>query len=412
MKDFFIVLKFELMHFMKNKTFIISTVIICLLLAIGLSIPTIKDTFFSSSQEEQPIDEQGEELSQTYGFINKNNAISKVEDLKKSFDGGKLVEFDSQDQLEKNILDEKIEAGYIIESATKYQYMVKNNEMMDSNSFIFEEALKKAYRMQGFEERGINYQDVEDLVHANIEQETMVLGKDSASNYAYTYILIFGLYFMIILYGQLIATSVASEKSNRTMEVLITSTDSRNLIFGKVLGGALAGVIQFGLVIAVGGIVYKLNASAWDHALDFIFEIPGSVLLWFSLFGILGYLLYSFVFGALGALVSRTEDISASSTPVTIVFVAVFFVTMMGMNNTESVVLKIASFIPFSSFMSMFVRVSMGSVSNMEIILSLLILVATTGIIGSFAAMIYRLGTLMYGNPVKLKNAIKLLRQK
>mgnify|MGYP001475890118 CR=1 FL=1 len=411
MKDFFIVLKFELMHFMKNKTFIISTGIICLLLAIGLSIPTIKDTFFSSSEDKESVEEQ-EELNKTYGFINKSQALSNVEDLKASFAGGKLVEFDSEAKLERDILDGKVEAGYLIKSPTKYQYLVKNNEMMDSNSFPFEEALKRAYRIQGFKDRGINYNEVEDLVHANIKQDTKVLGKDSASNYAYTYILIFGLYFMVIFYGQLIATSVASEKSNRTMEVLITSTDSRNLIFGKVIGGALAGIIQFGLVIAVGSIAYKLNASAWDHALDFIFEIPGSVLLWFSVFGILGYLLYSFIYGALGALVSRTEDISASATPITIIFVAVFFITIMGMNNTESIVLKIASFIPFSSFMSMFVRVSMGSVSNIEVILSLLILVATTVIIGSLAAMIYCLGTLMYGNPVKLKNAIKLLRQK
>lgn len=399
------------MHFMKNKTFIISTVIICLLLAIGLSVPTIKDAFFSSSEDKQSVEEQ-EELNKTYGFINKNQALSNVEDLKASFAGGKLVEFDSEAKLERDILDGKVEAGYLIKSPTKYQYLVKNNEMIDSNRFPFEEALKRAYRIQGFKDRGINYNEVEDLVHVNIKQDTKVLGKDSASNYAYTYILIFGLYFMVIFYGQLIATSVASEKSNRTMEVLITSTDSRNLIFGKVIGGALAGIIQFGLVIAVGSIAYKLNASAWNHILDFIFKIPGSVLLWFSVFGILGYFLYSFIYGALGALVSRTEDISASATPITIIFVAVFFITIMGMNNTESIVLKIASFIPFSSFMSMFVRVSMGSVSNIEVILSLLILVATTVIIGSLAAMIYRLGTLMYGNPVKLKNAVKLLRQK
>lgn len=156
---------------------------------------------------------------------------------------------------------------------------------------------------------------------------------------------------------------------------------------------------------------YKLNSGAWENSLDFIFKIPVDVLFTFSIFGILGYLFYSFIYGALGALVSRTEDINTSATPITIVFVIVFMIAIMGMQNTEGMVLKIASFVPFSSFMAMFVRVSMGSVSNLEIVISLVILVISTGLVGIFASAIYRLGTLMYGNPVKLTTAIKQLRK-
>jgi ABC-2 type transport system permease protein len=85
-------------------------------------------------------------------------------------------------------------------------------------------------------------------------------------------------------------------------------------------------------------------------------------------------------------------------------------ISMMGMQNTESIVLKIASFVPLSSFMAMFVRMSMGSVTSMEIFISLGLLAVTTGLVGIIASKIYRMGTLMYGNPVKLKDAIKILR--
>lgn len=411
MKEFFIVLKFELMNFLKNKTFIISTLIICLMIAVGLSIPTIKNTFFSSAGEE-PFIEESVNGDITYGYINKDEVVTNIKDFEKSFTSGKLVEFHNEEELEKGINSGEIEAGYIIESPTKYKYVVKNNEMMDSNRIYFEESLVKTYRIKGFEERGIKYNEVEDLVLAEIEHDIKVLGKDSAGNYLYTYILVFGLYFMIILYGQLIATSVASEKSNRAMEILITSTKSSNLIFGKVIGGALAGAIQFGIIILTGVIAYNINSMAWNNKLDFIFKIPANVILTFSIFGILGYLFYSFIYGALGALVSRTEDVSASATPITIVFILVFMIAIMGMQNTEGVLLKVASFIPFSSFMAMFVRVSMGSVSNIEVIISLVILVISTGLIGLLASAIYRMGTLMYGNPVKLKSAIKLLRGK
>lgn len=397
------------MNLFKNKGFIIPTIILSLILAIGLSVPTIMDAF-SSSEEESP--EEIEQSDATYGYINREGALPNVEDLKTSFTLGELVEFTDEEELEESIVDGEIEAGYIIQSPIKYQYIVENNEMTDANNVVFEEALANAYRINGFAQKGMSYDEVSHLISPMIESDTKILGKDSAENYLYTYILVFAIYFVIIIYGQMVATSVASEKSNRAMEVLVTSTDSKNLIFGKVLGVALGGILQFAFILMAAMLSYHLNASAWDNSLDFIFKIPADVLLTFSIFGILGYLFYAFIFGALGALVSRTEDVSSSATPITIIFVAVFMVAISGMYNTEGMLLKVTSFIPFSSFMSMFVRVSMGSVSTFAVIVSLGILLVSTILIGIFASKIYRMGTLRYGNPIKLRSALKLLRGK
>jgi len=93
---------------------------------------------------------------------------------------------------------------------------------------------------------------VEGLIHAPVERDTVVLGTDCAANYLYTYILVFGLYFVIIIYGQFMAISVVSGKSNRAMEVLVTSTKTENLIFGKVFGGTS----QLGVIIATATIAY------------------------------------------------------------------------------------------------------------------------------------------------------------
>lgn len=404
MKDLFIVLKFELLNVIKNKAFIISTLIICILLFGGLSVPTIKDQFFSSNKNDELVDDI------QYGFVNKNESEVNTENYISSFQAGKLIQFDSDVQLKEKINNGKIKFGAIINSPTNYDYVVNNNDMNNNKQFFFEEALIKTFRIKELDKLGLKYGEVEELFTLPIESNITVLGKDSVKNFLYTYILVFGLYFMIIVYGQLIASGVASEKSNRSMEVLITSTKSSNLIFGKVLGGALGGVIQFALVLGTGFLAYKINAAAWDNSLDFIFKIPASVLLTFSVFGILGYLLYAFIFGALGALVSRIEDIGASSTPITLLFVVVFFISMTGMQNPDGMVLKIASFIPFSSFMSMFVRVSMGNVTSLEVAISLIILAVTTIAIGFLAAVIYRMGTLMYGNRVKLKDIFKLLK--
>ena len=409
MKDFFTVLKFELMTFLKSKSFIIATLIICILIGVGLSLPTIRDTFFSDKKDVSVDGEVIEEFS--YGYIDESNSID-IEELQNRFYNGVLVKANDIDDLKDKVKSNEFDAGFIVKSPLSYEYIVQNNEMVDSNKISFEEALKRAYRIDELEDRGIAYSQVESIINPNVDSETIILGKDSVSNYMYTYVLIFGLYFIIILYGQLIATSVASEKSNRAMEVLVTSTKTTNLIFGKVLAGSLAGIFQFGLILLTAIVSYNLNAKAWDNSLDFLFKIPGSILLSFAAFGILGYLFYAFIYGALGALVSRTEDVSASSTPVTIMFVGVFMIAMLGMQNTESIVLRIASFVPFSSFMAMFVRVSMGSVSTLEVVVSLVLLGLSTLFIGIIASKIYRAGTLMYGNPVKLKDAFKILRSK
>ncbi len=406
MRNFWIVLKFEILNFYKNKSFIIASVIICGLLIIGMSIPTIRDTFFSSSE-----DSIGEEVGsdQTYGFINSAEGDVNSKTLGNQFMGGELQEFDDREALDEAVQNGDLAAGFVIVSPTEYQHVIQNNEMTGSTHFMFEEAFRETYRITGFESLGIEYETVQGLVHAPIQRDTVVLGTDSAANYLYTYILVFGLYFVIIVYGQLVATSVASEKSNRAMEVLVTSTRTENLIFGKVFGGAIAGASQLALIIATAMIAYRANSNAWDGGLDFIFDIPLSVLGSFAAFGILGYLFFLFLFGALGALVSRTEDVSTSVTPITIIFVAVFAVSVMGMQNTEGMLLRVASFVPLSSFMAMFVRVSMGSVTNVEVAISLGILLATTLFTGWLASKIYRMGTLMYGNPVKITKVFKML---
>lgn len=409
MKDLLTVLSFELMGFIKKKAFIISTIIICLILVVVLSIPNLIEVFSTSSEDDSPSNEKVI-MDREYGYVDESKGEIDIESLQENFYAGYLVEEKDVNSLEEKINSQDIEAGFLIRSPRQYEYIVMNNEMIDSADDLFEEALVETYRGQELEARGIDKEEVEDIIYPNIESGRRILGKDSARNYLYTYVLVFGLYFIIILYGQLIATSVASEKSNRAMEVLVTSTKTRNLIFGKVLAGSLAGIIQFGLVILTGILTYKLNAGAWDNSLDFIFKIPGNVLLTFSIFGILGYLFYAFIFGALGALVSRVEDVSASATPVTIIFVIVFMISMIGMQDTEGIILKVASFIPLSSFMAMFVRVSMGNVSNLEVLLSLAILAGSTGLIGILASKIYRMGTLMYGNPVKLRDLMKILR--
>lgn len=411
MKQFFTVLKFELGNYFKNKSYLITTILFSLLLIVGLSVPSFINIPALSGKDKVESNEKEDEEKIVFAIYDKDNVIADNEYLKKAFEDVEWENVNSRKEVEDLINEDKADAGFVVNSLTDYSYLVQNSSFSDENQPIFESVLSRVYREDYLKDKNISVDEMDALYNMPIESNVEILGKDSVKNYIYTYALIFILYFMIIMYGQLIATSVTSEKSNRAIEVLVTSTSSNSLIFGKVIAGAIASFIQMGLIIGSGLVSYKINRDSWNGLLDMVFDIPSNVLLTFAVFGMLGYLLYTFIFGALGALVSKTEDIGKSAGNISMIYVIVFMLTMFNLTKPDGMIIKVMSFIPFSSCNAMFVRVAMGTVPTIEIIISLVLLIASIVIVGFLGAKIYRMATLMYGNPIKLSNAIKWLKK-
>lgn len=413
MKQFFNVLSFELSNYFKNKGYLITTILISILLIIGLSLPSIFDMSKLipklSSSNSTEITEDKDKTN--YALMDINNVIEDKTILENSFPNSNWIIKNSKEEIEELINSNDAEAGFIVENLNKYSYLVENYGLNDNNQLLFENVLSTLNQIEYAKNNNLNFSELQSVINTSFESEVTILGKDSANNFFYVYIFVFAMYMMILLYGQLIAVSVTSEKSNRAIEVLVTSANSNSLIFGKVMGAALASFIQVAIILASGMLSYALNSKSWNGILDGVFKIPSNILLTFIIFGSVGYLFYSFIFGALGALVSKTEDISSSIAPITMIFVIVFLISMFGLTNSDSPIIKIASFIPFSSSMTMLIRVAMSNVSNLEIIISFIILLLSTILISLGAAKIYRLGTLMYGNPIKLKNALKWFKK-
>lgn len=413
MKQFFNVLSFELSNYFKNKGYLITTILISILLIIGLSLPSIFDMSKLipklSSSNSTEITEDKDKTN--YALMDINNVIEDKAILENSFPNSNWIIKNSKEEIEELINSGDAEAGFIVENLNKYLYLVENYGLNDNNQLLFENVLSTLNQIEYAKNNNLNFSELQSIINTSFESEVTILGKDSANNFFYVYIFVFAMYMMILLYGQLIAVSVTSEKSNRAIEVLVTSANSNSLIFGKVIGAALASFIQVAIILASGMLSYALNSKSWNGILDGVFKIPSNILLTFIIFGSVGYLFYSFIFGALGALVSKTEDISSSIAPITMIFVIVFLISMFGLTNSDSPIIKIASFIPFSSSMTMLIRVAMSNVSNLEIIISFIILLLSTILISLGAAKIYRLGTLMYGNPIKLKNALKWFKK-
>lgn len=134
-----------------------------------------------------------------------------------------------------------------------------------------------------------------------------------------------------------------------------------------------------------------------------------SLFIYMLVFFVLGFLIYAFLYGAIGSTASKLEDISTMVLPVTFLFIIAFMVVLFSMigGNVNSVLMKVFSYIPFTSPMAMFTRICMSTVAWYEIFISIIILIGSTVGIGVLSAKIYRVGVLLYGTPPKLTKIMK-----
>lgn len=423
MKKFLTILQFEIANYIQNKTYMISTILIAVVIAIVMFLPRFIDMSEilgtdsgkkseSALENKKDTKEDKKDEKKLYVIYDKAGAFQDLSILDSSFGDVRWETADNESEVKNMVESQKAEAGFVVNSLTEYDYFVYNKGMMDSNTNIFESLLSASNRAAYCAQNNLNYEEVETLFHTQIQANEQVLGKDMENSYWYCYVLVIVIFMVIILYGVMIATSVTTEKSNRSIEVLVTSTSPTNLLFGKVIAGTIASILQVGIIllVTVGG--YKLNQDAWGNMLDILLDIPTNVLIAFGLFGIGGFLFYAFVYGAIGALVSKTEDINKSSGSIQMIIMIVYCVVLFQMQNIDGIIMKVASFLPISSYSAMYIRVAMGEVALWEVVVSFVILVVSIIGMGLLGAKIYRMGTLRYGNPIKITAALKSIRQK
>lgn len=416
MRRLFTVFQFELMSYIKNKSFMITTILLAVLLGAATFLPRVfdmsellgiegTDISVEDDKEEDSGNGNAEEKSK-FGIVDANGYMPEAM-LKEAFMDTEFETMESVETLKKAIEEEKLEAGFYVIDDLHYEYYVLNKNITDENRYIFDSLLSLVHKQVYCVENGLDYATFMEEYEAPVNCEEKILGKDGEQNYWYCYALVIIVFMMIIMYGVMIATSVTTEKSNRAIEVLVTSIDSTYLLFGKVFAGAVAAVVQLGLIMGSVLIGYSVNHAYWGDKLDMVLDIPSSVLIGFAVFGIGGFLFYAFLYGAMGALASKTEDINKTSGAVQMIIMIVYFVVLFQLQNPDGVIMKVCSFLPFSSYTAMFVRIGMGSVTMWELVISAVLLYVSIFFAGWLAAKIYRMGTLRYGNPISLTRALK-----
>ncbi len=412
MKQLWTIFKFELKSYLANKIFIGVTLAVVILTAIVMFFPRVEEMVENIKGEE--VTEEKTDEDKSVMLIAGTQGELVYEAFAAAFNDYEVkVTTDTLDDIKKQITSKEAECAFVIDDITQYTYYVNNKALADHNTVVASEVLQMVYRMSALMNSGLSAEEAEEVMTFNVEYETETLGVDQAQNFFYTYIMIFALYMVIVLYGQLVATNVASEKSSRAMEVLVTSAKPTSMMFGKVLASCTAGFLQLAVVFGFAFFSFNLNKSYWDEmgTISAFFDVPASLLVYMLVFFVLGFLIYAFMFAAISSTASKVEDINTSTMPITLMFVVAFLVVFYGFNNVDGMLMKVVSYIPFTSPMAMFTRIAMSEVPWYEIAVSIAILVGSVIGIGVLAAKIYRMGVLLYGTQPKLSEILKALKK-
>jgi ABC-2 type transport system permease protein len=269
---------------------------------------------------------------------------------------------------------------------------------------IFDEKINNIRVRQ---ELAINGYDpvIADLLINNIEIEQIKIekdGKEGKTNFLITFfsafIFIMLLMMMVIYSGQMLVRSMIEEKSNKLIEIIISSCTSEQLLAGKILGLSALGLTQIliwsmiGLALIGGAMI---PPEAFEHFLPML------------VYFIIGFLFYTTIFVAVGSLVTTEQEAQQMTTYISLILVLPIVVAVPAIQNPDSMLVNILSYIPFTIPSIMLLRFKIAPVDATDIIITLSIMFIAITITIKLAATIFRIGILSYGTKPTIKQLIR-----
>ncbi len=398
----------------KSVSFVMMIIAPLFFLGIGVGSSYMSQKFNHS--KEVAVVSEVEGLGQTF-----------IEQTKKEFDINKEIK--TEDAAKKALEKEEID-GYIVigenQEKVSGQYIGVKSLGTDSLQVI-QQSLNQLQLGLNAEKLSLSQEEVGKLLSPATFAEKQVKitdGKieENKDNKVVMMIVgmvvVFMMYFIVSLYSQITAQEVASEKGTRIMEVILSSTTASKHFYGKITGIFLVILTQVGVYL-VSGIIGFMFVKDMDVVKSFFEEVPAGDLLkgllgYNLLYLLFGVLIYTILAAFLGSLVSKVEDTSKAVAPITYLTMIGFIGSFsVGMANPQSIVIKVMSFIPFLSSFGMPVRITNNDVTNVEVMISLGLLVISIVVLLRLSAKAYKSTVLIYSDKSMMnvfKDAMKLTK--
>jgi len=216
------------------------------------------------------------------------------------------------------------------------------------------------------------------------------------------------IYMTVLLYGQMIGRSVLSEKTSKTVEIMLSSVLPLELLYGKIFGKGIAGILQYLFWGIVAVILVNVAGPAFDLSLPASLTV--SNLVYLILFFILAFFLYASIYGALGSGAEDDQHLGQLQTPVIMLLVLPLVLVSAMIMNPDGALTVTLSYIPFTAPIVMLLRIIISDPQLWEILLSVGIQIITIAGMVYLSAKIFRVGVLMTGKRPSLSEIIKWVR--
>ena len=264
-------------------------------------------------------------------------------------------------------------------------------------------AVNRALQRERLAARGLPPAELE-LILAPLPVETVQVTKSGQERRGGEGSFVLAMLFLALLfipslvYGQEVMRGVIQEKTDRVVELLVSSMTPMELLSGKILGMAAIGLTQMAVWVTMGGVVAAAGLSgARSAGFDLSTVLRPSIAVWFVVFFLLSYLVTVGVYAAGGAIVSSEKEAQQVLTPVMFVFLVPWFLMMPILTNPDSTLSVVLSLVPIYTPMTMFIRLLVSEPPAWQVALSLLLSVATIAFLLKASAKVFRAGLLAAG---------------
>lgn len=240
---------------------------------------------------------------------------------------------------------------------------------------------------------------------SNLEQISLSPQPQRDENNMLTFFLPYGVtmlfYFIILSAASLLLSSVAKEKENRVIEILMMSLTPRQLLTGKIVGLGLMGLVQTIAWVGTGRVLLALSGTTFN--LPIAFQLPASFLVWSLVFFLLGYAVYASLMAGLGALVPNLREASQATILVIFPLIIPIFLLSLLIEQPNGTLATILSIFPLTSPVAMMTRLASGDVPFWQTLLAALLLALTAVFVVRSVARMFRAQTILSGQPFSRK---------
>lgn len=380
------VFKFEFKTAIRKKAYLITMAILLVILILMSFVPRVLSVALKSKE------------AKPYGFVS-DDATFTPEILSEKLEMEIVPATDSEALLEK-IRNSELDGGFVFENGDRTIYLKSNNVLTEATLIEQMRNLEPVQRAADLVAYGMSATEAAEFANQSFDYDIVALETDGAKSIWLVYANLFALYFLIALFGSQVSSAVAREKTDRTMELLITATKPKDLINGKVYAYGLLGILTFIILYGAAGIGMTWGGADNNEIMAVMQEhgiaLDLRLLLVTFLFFVFGYLTYLYLFAAAASLVSRMEDTSVANQPLMILFMSGWFISLIGLMK-PNILLTIAAFFPLTSPFAMPTYFGIESVPLWQAGVSLALLIGTFALTKWFTIKMYRLGSLNYG---------------